>query len=66
MMTTLEQQLSKDSRYAAQILDRLLQEQGRCKRQLMQGGEPALYQQWQQEAEAIDAAITIVNRLTGE
>ncbi len=65
MMTTLEQQLSKDSRYGTEILDRLLQERGRCNRQLMQGGEPAVYQQWQQEVEAIDAAILIVNKLIG-
>ena len=66
MMTALEQRLSrKGAGYHTQLCNRLEQAQNDCKRRLQQGANPTQYQQWQQEAQAIDAALSILNTLKG-
>ncbi|WP_043274648.1 EscE/YscE/SsaE family type III secretion system needle protein co-chaperone [Pseudomonas sp. PH1b] len=66
MMTVLEERLrAADVDFERQIRTQLEQAQAQVKCRLMSGGEPRQYQQWQMEAQAVEAAINILNTLKG-
>ncbi|RON67793.1 EscE/YscE/SsaE family type III secretion system needle protein co-chaperone [Pseudomonas fluorescens] len=66
MMTALEERLcAADVDFERQVRSQLEQAQAIGKRRLISGGEPRQYQQWQMEAEAVEAAIRILNTLKG-
>lgn len=67
MMTHLEVQLSgADPAFARELHGQFIQAQGTLKRQLLRGGTPQQYRQWQQEVDAIEAGLKIIEKLKGE
>ncbi|MBV7598758.1 EscE/YscE/SsaE family type III secretion system needle protein co-chaperone [Aeromonas sp. sia0103] len=67
MMTHLEVQLSgADPAFARELHGQLVQAQGALKRQLLRGGAPQQYRQWQQEVDAIEAGLKIIENIKGE
>ncbi len=66
MMTALEERLSREGAgYHAQVRATLPSAQNDCKQRLHKGATPAQYQQWQQEAQALEAALSILDTLKG-
>ncbi|AZU48835.1 TPA: EscE/YscE/SsaE family type III secretion system needle protein co-chaperone [Aeromonas hydrophila] len=64
MMTSLEARLSgADPAFARELHEQLVQAQGYVKRQLLRGGTPQQYREWQQQADAIEAGLTIIGKL---
>lgn len=64
MMTALEERLcAADVDFERQLRAQLEQAQASGKRRLMGGGDPQQYRQWQMEAQAVEAAIGILNTL---
>ncbi len=64
MMTLLEEQLVSANDELVQRISRQLEEKLMdCRRRLLRGAGPGQYKQWQQEAEAIQAAQDIFNTL---
>ncbi|WP_387689640.1 EscE/YscE/SsaE family type III secretion system needle protein co-chaperone [Photorhabdus sp. RM71S] len=62
MMTSLEARLfGADPTYVNEMQHRLAQALNDIKQRLRRGGSVQEYQQWQLEADAIQAAITILN-----
>jgi type III secretion protein E len=67
MMTNLETRLSgADPVFARDLHDQLVQAQGDIKRQLLRGGTQQQYRQWQQQADAIEAGLKIIEKIKGE
>lgn len=67
MMTSLETRLSgADPAFARELHDQLIQALGAVKRQLLRGGTPQQYREWQQEADAIEAGLKIIEKIKGE
>jgi type III secretion protein E len=67
MMTSLETRLSgADPTFARELHEQLVQAQGAVKRQLLRGGTPQQYREWQQEADAIEAGLNIIEKIKGE
>ncbi|ERT12560.1 EscE/YscE/SsaE family type III secretion system needle protein co-chaperone [Photorhabdus temperata] len=67
MMTSLEARLfGADPAYVNEIQHRLSQALNDIKQRLRRGGSVQEYQQWQQEADALQAAITILNTTEGD
>ncbi|WP_188093319.1 EscE/YscE/SsaE family type III secretion system needle protein co-chaperone [Photorhabdus heterorhabditis] len=66
MMTSLEARLfGADPDYVNEIQHRLSQALNDIKQRLRRGGSVQEYQQWQLEADAIQAAMTILNTTEG-
>ena len=66
MMTALEERLSREGAgYHAQVRATLQSAHNDCKQRLQKGATPAQYQQWQQEAQALEAALSILDTLKG-
>ncbi|MGL4249405.1 MAG: EscE/YscE/SsaE family type III secretion system needle protein co-chaperone [Aeromonas sp.] len=66
MMTSLETRLSSaDPAVARKLHEQLVLAQGEVRRQLLRGGTPQQYRQWQQEADAIEAGIQILEQIRG-
>ncbi|NHB95801.1 EscE/YscE/SsaE family type III secretion system needle protein co-chaperone [Photorhabdus stackebrandtii] len=66
MMTSLEARLfGADPTYVNEIQHRLSQALNDIKQRLRRGGSVQEYQQWQQEADALQAAIAILNTTEG-
>ncbi|MCW7547971.1 EscE/YscE/SsaE family type III secretion system needle protein co-chaperone [Photorhabdus sp. APURE] len=66
MMTSLEARLfGADPTYVNEMQHRLAQALNDIKQRLRRGGSVQEYQQWQLEADAIQAAITILNTTEG-
>ncbi|MFQ2264997.1 EscE/YscE/SsaE family type III secretion system needle protein co-chaperone [Aeromonas hydrophila] len=64
MMTNLETRLSGvDPVFARELHAQLVQALGEVKRQLLRGGTQQQYQQWQQEADAIEAGLKIIGKI---
>ena len=63
MMTSLEARLSGAD--PAFTREQLVQAQGAVKRQLLRGGTPHQYQAWQQQADAIEAGMKILEQIEG-
>ncbi|MBL0432486.1 EscE/YscE/SsaE family type III secretion system needle protein co-chaperone [Aeromonas hydrophila] len=67
MMTNLETRLSGgDPVFARELHAQLVQALGDVKRRLLRGGTQQQYQQWQQEADAIEAGLNIIEKIKGE
>ncbi|MGS0629006.1 MULTISPECIES: EscE/YscE/SsaE family type III secretion system needle protein co-chaperone [Photorhabdus] len=67
MMTSLEARLfGADPNYVNELQHRLSQALNDIKQRLRHGGSVQEYQQWQLEADAIQAAITILNATEGD
>ena len=66
MMTVLEERLcAADTDFEQQIHAQLQQARACVKRRLIGGSDPQQYRQWQMEAQAVEAAISILNTLKG-
>ena len=66
MMTSLEARLSgADPAFTRELREQLVQAQGAVKRQLLRGGTPQQYQAWQQQADAIEAGMQILEQIKG-
>lgn len=66
MMTALEERLSREGAgFHTQVRSTLQSAQNDCKQRLQKGAAPAQYQQWQQEAQALEAALSILDTLKG-
>ncbi|WP_042056939.1 EscE/YscE/SsaE family type III secretion system needle protein co-chaperone [Aeromonas allosaccharophila] len=66
MMTSLEARLSgADPSLTRELREQLVQAQGAVKRQLLRGGTPQQYQAWQQQADAIEAGMKILEQIEG-
>ncbi|WED75457.1 EscE/YscE/SsaE family type III secretion system needle protein co-chaperone [Aeromonas allosaccharophila] len=66
MMTSLETRLSgADPAFARELHEQLVQALGAVKRQLLRGGTPQQYREWQQQADAIEAGMKILEQLEG-
>jgi type III secretion protein E len=64
MMTSLETRLSgADPAFARELHDQLVQALGAVKRQLLRGGTPQQYREWQQQADAIEAGLKIIDMI---
>lgn len=64
MMTNLEARLSGvDPTFARELHEQLVQALGALKRQLLRGGTPQQYREWQQEADAIEAGLKIIGKI---
>ena len=64
MMTSLETRLSgADPAFARELHDQLVQVLGAVKRQLLRGGTPQQYREWQQQADAIEAGLKIIDMI---
>ena len=64
MMTSLEVQLSgADPTFARELQEQLVQALGDVKRQLLRGGTPQQYREWQQQADAIEAGLKIIDKI---
>lgn len=64
MMTSLETRLSgADPTFARELHEQLVQAQGAVKRQLLRGGTPQQYREWQQQADAIEAGLKIIDMI---
>lgn len=64
MMTSLEMRLSgADPAFARELHDQLVQALGAVKRQLLRGGTPQQYREWQQQADAIEAGLKIIDMI---
>ena len=64
MMTSLETRLSgADPTFARELHDQLVQALGAVKRQLLRGGTPQQYREWQQQADAIEAGLKIIDMI---
>lgn len=66
MMTSMEARLSgADPAFARELHEQLVQALGAVKRQLLRGGTPQQYREWQQQADAIEAGMKILEQLEG-
>jgi type III secretion protein E len=66
MMTSLEARLSgADPVFTRELHDQLVQAQGAVKRQLLRGGTLQQYREWQQQADAIEAGMKILEQIEG-
>ncbi|MGY3852623.1 EscE/YscE/SsaE family type III secretion system needle protein co-chaperone [Aeromonas aquatilis] len=64
MMTSLEARLSgADPVFTRELHDQLVQAQGEVKRQLLRGGTPLQYREWQQQGDAIEAGLKIIDKI---
>ncbi len=64
MMTNLEARLSGvDLTFARELQEQLVHALGAVKRQLLRGGTPQQYREWQQEADAIEAGLKIIGKI---
>ncbi|CAJ1878293.1 Type III export protein PscE [Aeromonas jandaei] len=64
MMTSLETRLSgADPAFARELQEQLVQAQGEVKRLLLRGGTPQQYREWQQQANAIEAGLKIIDKI---
>ncbi|MBL0626079.1 EscE/YscE/SsaE family type III secretion system needle protein co-chaperone [Aeromonas jandaei] len=64
MMTSLEARLSgADPAFARELQEQLVQAQGEVKRLLLRGGTPQQYREWQQQANAIEAGLKIIDKI---
>lgn len=67
MMTNLETRLSgADPVFARELHEQLVQALAEVKRRLLRGGTQQQYQLWQQEADAIEAGLKIIEKIKGE
>lgn len=66
MMTSLEARLSgADPAFTRELHDQLVQALGAVKRQLLRGGTLQQYREWQQQADAIEAGMKILEQIEG-
>ncbi|WP_429063984.1 EscE/YscE/SsaE family type III secretion system needle protein co-chaperone [Aeromonas bestiarum] len=66
MMTSLEARLSgADPAFTRELHDQLVHAQGAVKRQLLRGGTLQQYREWQQQADAIEAGMKILEQIEG-
>ncbi|MGL6153360.1 EscE/YscE/SsaE family type III secretion system needle protein co-chaperone [Aeromonas sobria] len=66
MMTSLETRLSgADPAFARELRDQLVQALGAVKRDLLRGGTTQQFREWQQQADAIEAGMKILEQIEG-
>ncbi len=66
MMTSMEARLSgADPSFTRELREQLVQARGTGKQQLLRGGTPQQYQAWQQQADAIEAGMKILEQIEG-
>lgn len=66
MMTSLETRLSgADPAFSRELRDQLVQALGAVKRDLLRGGTTQQFREWQQQADAIEAGMKILEQIEG-
>ncbi|MDM5130221.1 EscE/YscE/SsaE family type III secretion system needle protein co-chaperone [Aeromonas piscicola] len=66
MMTNLETRLSgADPAFSRELRDQLVQALGAVKRDLLRGGTTQQFREWQQQADAIEAGMKILEQIEG-